>query len=137
MADTRTQAEEPRHPAPHRRRVAGWRNYAGLILAPGAWSAYMLFAFGMADLGCGVIVGVTIWTSLAGVVSLLTGLYGGYIAHTVWKRTRHEAEGDPAAAIDVGEGRARFFGMVGMIASGIFAAASLIVLAASVMMPPC
>ena len=137
MVKSRTPQSQPQHPAPHRERVSTWRNYAGLILAPGAWSIYMLFAFGLSDLGCGRIGGVNLWTSLAGALSVLAGLCGGFIAHSVWRRTRHEAGGEQTEAIEVGEGRARFFGMVGMIASGIFVAASLIVLSASVVMPPC
>ena len=127
----------PKHPSQHRVRVRWWQQYAGLIGAPLAWMSQMLFAFAMADFGCGHLAAIGIWLAVAGLASVLACAGGGWLAYGVWRRTRHEAPGDQPVAIDTGEGRSRFFAVTGMLSAAIFTAASLITLIALIVVPPC
>lgn len=127
----------PRHPSPGRHKVRGWRQAVGLIGAPAAWIAQISFDFVMADFACRAFSGIRLWLLLAGVASTAAGLFSLWTAWGAWKQTQGEAEGEEGQAIDIGEGRSRFFAMTGMLAGAIFTAASLFTLLAVIVVRPC
>ncbi len=119
------------HPAPHRRSTPGWHTAAGLGGAPAAWVLVMSLSLiwpgcsGRPSLGAASVVAVVIAATC------------GWLAFAAWKKTRAEAPGGKAQALDIGEGRARFLAMLGMLSSGLFGAASLYGAFAAVLVASC
>ncbi len=119
------------HPAPHRRQTPGWHTATGLGGAPAAWVAVMSLSL--------------IWPGCSGrpplgVASLVAAIIAagcGWLAFQAWKKTRHEASGGQAKAVDIGEGRARFLAVLGMLSSGLFGAASLYGALAAILVASC
>ncbi|WP_303830990.1 hypothetical protein [Asticcacaulis taihuensis] len=129
--------DTPRHPSEARHSVSWWRQGGGLLIAPLAWMTLLLVQFTIADFGCGRFNPFAPWLIALGIASILAGGIGGVVAWSVWRSTRHEAEGGEGEAIEVGEGRSRFFAITGLLSSGIFTTASLFTLLAVLMVPPC
>jgi len=129
--------DAPKHPSEARHNVGWWRQGSGLLMAPFAWMSLLLVQFALADIGCRYFKVFQPWLILLGAVSVLAGVIGGILAWSVWRRTRQEAEGGEGEAIDVGEGRSRFFAITGLLSSGIFTTASMFTLLASLMVTPC
>jgi hypothetical protein len=119
------------HPAPHRRQTPGWRTAAGLGGAPAAWVCVMSLSL--------------IWPGCSGrpplaVASLVAAIIAagcGWLAFEAWKKTRAEATGGKAQAVDIGEGRARFLAVLGLLSSGLFGAASLYGALAAIVVTSC
>jgi hypothetical protein len=107
------------HPSPHRRHIAGWRIAAGLAGAPAAWIAIM--SLSLIWPGCSGRLPLG-WAGIAAVI--IAAACGG-LACDAWRRIRAEAAGGEARTLDIGEGRARFLAMLGMLSSGLFGLASL------------
>jgi hypothetical protein len=59
------------------------------------------------------------------------------LAFAAWRRIRTEASGGSARALDVGEGRARFLAMLGMLSSGLFGLASFYSALAAIVVSAC
>lgn len=127
----------PEHPSPGRGAVETWRQAFGLLGAPLSWMALLLIDFAVADFGCGHVPWMRLWLILSAVVSTAVGALSGWTAYTAWQRTRQEAQGGHKAAIDIGEGRSRFFAITGLLSAAIFTTASLFTLLSIAMVPPC
>lgn len=120
-----------RHPAPHRHNTPGWRVAAGLGGAPAAWVIVMTLS--------------VIWPGCSGRPPLATASIAavaaaavcGSLAFKAWRRIRAESAGGEARALDVGEGRARFLAMLGMLSSGLFGIASLYSALAAILVASC
>jgi len=119
------------HPAPQRHHTAGWRVAAGLGGAPAAWVIVMTLS--------------AIWPGCSGrpplavasFVAVLAAAACGGLAFIAWRKIRAEASGGEARALDVGEGRARFLAMLGMLSSGLFGIASLYTALAAILVSSC
>lgn len=71
------------------------------------------------------------------VVALMIALAAAGLAYRDWRRTRAEKPGSSDHALEVGEGRARFLALAGIIVSLGFALATLFDLAALSIVPLC
>ena len=117
------------HPAPARHAVGLGALWFGLFGAPLAWSIQELAGYALIAHACypawqprAALPAGGVWT-LALAVSLtmlLVGLAGGFTAYRSWRRTRHEHASPEAHQLEVGEDRARFMAISGIIVSAIF-----------------
>ncbi len=119
------------HPAPHRRQTPGWHTAAGLGGAPAAWVAVM--SLSLVWPGCSGRPPLAV----ASVIAVAIAAACGWLAFAAWRKTRAEASGGKAQAIDIGEGRARFLAVLGMFSSGLFGAASLYGILAAFLVTSC
>ncbi len=119
------------HPAPHRHHTSGWRTLAGLGGAPLAWVVVM--SVSLVWPGCSGRPPM----AAASVVAIAIAGACGWLAFQSWRRTRAEAPGGRAQAVDIGEGRARFLAVLGMLSSGLFGAASLYGVMAAILVTSC
>ena len=129
--------QPPQHPSQYRSRVKPWQQAVGLIGAPLAWMVQISIDFALSDLLCGRLPGLRMWTIGAGAASVLACAVSTWVAYGVWTATRSEAKGEGSDAIDVGEGRSRFFAITGMLAGAIFFAASVATLLSAILVSPC
>jgi hypothetical protein len=115
-----------------RDRAPGWLVVVGLFAAPTAWSLQLLVAYLVNGDQCGVpllspdgnAAGPSIVVVGAGVLALVVCLGGLWAAFRTWRLTRNEGPGDRDAALTAGVGRTRFLGLCGLVAGGIFLAAT-------------
>lgn len=116
------------HPAPARHRVALPALWFGLFGAPVAWTLQELASTAIVGHSCYPSWQPLTFPSIAGtwvialVVSILTlalGVAAALTAWRSWQRTRplHDTAAERQA--DVGEGRARFMALSGLILSGM------------------
>lgn len=133
------------HPSPHRRRAAPWMVVAGLFAAPVSWSMQLFASYVLSGDRChdletagpgGVGTGSGLTTAL-GVVAIAVCSCGFWFAYRTWRLTRGEAPGDHHEALTAGNGRTRFLGLCGMIASPIFIIAALVLLLVPLLESPC
>ncbi len=71
------------------------------------------------------------------ITALIVALAGAALAYSDWRKTRAEMPGSEGHALEVGEGRARFLAISGVIASLGFALATLFDLTALLIVPLC
>ena len=119
------------HPAPRRRHTAGWRVAAGMGGAPAAWVIVM--TLGVVWPGCSGRGPLGMASLIAAAISAACG----WLAFAAWRKIRAEAAGGEARALDVGEGRARFLAMLGMLSSGLFGIGSLYTALAAILVSSC
>lgn len=113
-------SDELAHPAPQQHRVARWKLWAGLLLAPLAFSLEVLASYSIGSELCSAGRMPLPW--LAGLLVAMTVLaaVGGAIAWSNWRKTRGEAPGDIHASADRGDGRTRFMSLFALIWSALF-----------------
>lgn len=118
------------HPAPHRDRVALWAILYGLFAAPIVWSGDLMTDYALvshacypgdlplvkAALGWGWVWPLVLAFHLLALVLIASGFL---MAYQNWRVTG-PPEGHAHHLLEVGEGRTRFLGIVGMAFSVLF-----------------
>ena len=134
------------HPAPARHAVGLGALWFGLFGAPVAWSIQELVSFAVVSHSCFPfwqpltlprIAGT--WT-IALVVSLLTlalGAAAGATAWRSWRRTGSRQGEHAERQAEVGEGRARFMALSGLIVSGMVIYNMVLNFLTLFLVPPC
>jgi hypothetical protein len=135
------------HPSPRAAKVSLTRQAVGLMFAPAAWALRLCVNFAIASNGCrpetpaqvGLRHPVDTGTVMLAIdiAALLGALVASYIAYHDWRMTGHEKPGTPADALEIGEGRARFLALLGVIVSLGFGLAILFDLTALFIVPYC
>jgi hypothetical protein len=129
MASNNAQPTQTGHPAPHRSRIGLAALLFGIVAAPLAWNAQILFNSALAGFVC-YPHGAPLMAPLFGgsrslmVAVDLTGIViavvAGLISWRSWRRTSAERPGSFHNLLELGEGRTRFMATVGMLTSGLF-----------------
>ncbi|MGH7651457.1 MAG: hypothetical protein ACREMS_06395 [Gemmatimonadaceae bacterium] len=131
--DNRAGGGEEDHPAPARHRVGRGALWFGVLAAPIAWSAQAVLATAVNGAGCIAYrdapppTGLQL-TSGTGIVLLcftvalfIASLVALFVALHNWNVVHSHAEGEEWELLEIGEGRARFMAMSGILLSAIFA----------------
>jgi len=136
------------HPAPQRERVSAFSSAFGLLGGPLAWFVHLCAGYGLASWSCfpkdqrGVapLVGAS-WSGPVMVALLIAGVVIASASFLVaWRnfnKTRGEGEGEQGHVSEVGVGRTRFIALWGMLLGGGFAVATLLDVAAFLVLPRC
>lgn len=134
------------HPAPHRDRVSFWALMFGACAAPIFWLGQEMLGYGVSAVAC---YGSDHPTTIASVAALRTALIffdggaiaaalaGGIVSWLSWRAVRNEKEGGRRHAIDIGDGRARFMALWGIMSSVWFLGAIIFATIASITVPLC
>ncbi len=134
------------HPSPHRDRVGPWATWFGILGAPVGWALQQLVNPAILAHGCypnDTPLSISIWSIAQSVTTgveaaaLVICLAAGLVAWRNWRRTREEKPGSGKHLMEGGDGRTRFLAMVGMICSGLFLIAVLLVTAMFFLVPAC
>ena len=116
------------HPAPERRKAPLWAQVFGLVAGPIAWGLQLVMGYGLSGHACfpadhptAEIIPGWGWTRAACLVINLAAIgvcvAAGWLSLTLWRATRHEAEGRARRVVDVGDGRTRFSSLCGALTS--------------------
>ena len=143
-----TPREEIQHPAPYRQRAGLLWLWLGVILAPAFWFALEWLNYGFSSYTCypgdtPLDVVPTGWNWFRSgmyvfdAVAILVAIAAGYLSWRCWVETRGEKPGGAEAALELGEGRTRFFALWGLMYSGAFLVAIIFETIASIMVPLC
>lgn len=127
---------ESRHPAPHRDRVRLSTIFYGMFAAPIVWAGNLMVTFGLIGHGCypgyypldHLVKGFGFaWAAVVAfyILSLLICVSGFFVSLHVWRATGEESHGNWHHLMEVGEGRTRYFGIIGMSFSVLFFGAIL------------
>jgi hypothetical protein len=133
------------HPSPDRQAVSLARLVYGLVAAPLAWLVGQLAGATLAQAACfpgveprtapafdaGAFATVVLAASLAVSASAVV------IAFVAWRRTQREGAGGPHDLIEIGEGRARFMAIAGILTSLGFLVGGLFTWPALILAPAC
>jgi hypothetical protein len=134
------------HPAPHRRRVGLAALLFGIVAAPLAWNAQILFNSALSGYVCyphSAPLAAPLWVgsrpimlavSLGGIV---VAIAAGLISRRSWRRTSDERPGSFHHLLELGEGRTRFMATVGMLTSVLFLIALAFGVSVLCLVPPC
>lgn len=136
---------ETAHPAPHHHRAGLAALLFGAGAAPLFWLGQVMLGYGVSAWVCypGDHPAAAPAAPLAAAlmafnaVALAGCLAGGAVSWWCWRQTRGEKEGGHRHALHIGEGRARFMALWGMMSSLWFFFAVLFNIIASVTVPPC
>jgi hypothetical protein len=113
------------HPAPHRERVSIWAILYGLFIGGIVWAGHLMLNFGLAVHACypgdiplaradsGAHWAWPLMLALD-IIALALIASGFWVSYRCWVFTGEESEGRYHHLMDVGEGRTRFLGIVGM-----------------------
>jgi hypothetical protein len=116
------------HPAPARHRAGLPALWFGLFGAPVAWTVQELAGSAVVGHSCfpnwqplllPSIAGTWTITLIVSVLTLALGAGGALAAWRSWQRTRRSHTEAAAYQAEVGEGRARFMALSGLIVSGL------------------
>lgn len=134
------------HPSPHRDKVSLGALWFGIWGAPVAWTALELISYVLSMGVCGADAPApdsphakAVWGAML-VTCILTSLLvlaATAVAINNWRRTRHEHKGSAHHLLEVGEGRARFLAMFGLLISAGFIVAFIFVAASLLLLPLC
>ncbi|MGE0259633.1 MAG: hypothetical protein AB7T18_12860 [Alphaproteobacteria bacterium] len=119
-----------RHPAPHRDRVGLGAIFYGLFAAPIVWAGDLMIAYGLIGHACypgNLPLGQPtaglgfVWWLVLGchLVALALIASGFFVSLRIWRLTG-PPEGHSHHLIERGEGRTRYFGIIGMGFSAMF-----------------
>jgi hypothetical protein len=119
-----------RHPAPYRERVGWFAIFYGLFAAPVFWSGDLMTEFALASHACypGIVPLAHaepgfgwVWPTVLGfhILALVLIASGFVVSLRNWRLTG-PPEGHAHHLMEVGEGRTRFIGLVGMAFSMMF-----------------
>ena len=134
------------YPAPDRNQVSFWALIFGASAAPVFWLGQMILGYGVSAFVCysgdhPTMMASTTTLRVALIVfdavAIIAALAGGVVAYGCWRRVRNEKEGGASHAIDIGDGRARFMALWGMMSSLWFLGAIVFGTIASVAVPLC
>ncbi len=144
MSQVATPHPESGEPS-HYRRVSLALAYA-LFAAPAIWLLMWSVGYGVASEACypgdspllrpafGPVNVIGLGLLLVTVAVSLGGVVTGW---RIWRRTREEHRGNHEHLMEIGEGRTRFLALCGLLASGLFALATVFELWALLILPPC
>lgn len=122
------------------------RLYAGMTVAPLAWSLHVLFGYSLAAYACyptTAALGRPVWPDLRSIVAIATGVSwlmlvaGCVIAWLNWRATREVSDAGPGHMLETGAGRPRFMALCGLLVSGMFALALCFTSAGVFLVPDC
>jgi hypothetical protein len=143
------------HPAPERAQASSAALWFGVFGAPAAWSVQTLVNVPLAAHACyprlaplttpafGAVRGLAKMVSL---LAIAVGVAALAVAWRLWRRTRgeHQARsgrgtehGEPAAALETGEGRTRFMALAGVLTSVTFLILSVAHATSVLVVRPC
>jgi hypothetical protein len=135
-------------PAPHSERVSAALLFGALLAPPLAWGVQLIVNYGLASHAC--FPGDMPRTSLApgwewvapaiialNLASLAIAAAASVVSLSIWRRTREEAAGGHASALDIGQGRTRFLAIWGMWSGVWFALQILFGTIAAFWTPAC
>jgi hypothetical protein len=136
MADEVIAYSQARHPAQHRERVSLAALFFGLFAAPIVWFGNLMVTYAIATHACypghspldEVIHGFGFaWPLMLGcyVLALLICVAAGVVSYRNWLVSGQEVHSHLHHLMEKGEGRTRYFGLIGMCFSAIFFAATL------------
>ena len=136
MSDDLVAYSESRHPAPHRERVRLRTLFYGMFAAPIVWAGNLMVTYGVIGHACypgyapldRVVDGFGFaWPFVIAcyIVSLLICVSSFFVSYRAWRVTGSESEGHLHHLMEAGEGRTRYFGIIGMSSSVLFFAAIL------------
>lgn len=122
------------------------RLYAGMTVAPLAWSLHILFGYTLAAHACfpaDMALGRPLWPDLRSIVAIATGAAwlmlaaGCLIAWMNWRATHDASTAGPGRILQTGDGRPRFMALCGVLVSGVFAIALCFTSAGVFLIPDC
>lgn len=118
----------------------------GLVAAPCAWILAQVFCSTLASQAChpkyeplattsisGAPLAQAIALGLAGVICAS----GAFVAYEAWAQTRGEHRGGSQTLLEIGEGRARFMALAGLLTSLGFLVAVVFSIPAVIFVPLC
>ncbi len=131
MPDEMIAYSAARHPAQHRARVSLTALFFGLFIAPIVWAGNLMLTYALATHACfpghEPLAQVTDGFGFAWPLMLATYLLtlalcaaGFVVSLRNWRTTGQEAHGHHHHLIEVGEGRTRYLGIIGMAFSVLF-----------------
>ena len=130
-------SDDVSHPSPHRDRVATWKVWCGLLLAPLAFSLQVVASYIIASDLCSANAVPLRYLIVTCVLTSALACVGVGLAWTSWRRTRDEASGDMTQLADRGDGRTRFMALFGLTGSSLFLFGILLQIAAFALFGPC
>ncbi len=130
-------AHDVSHPAPQRPLVALWKLWAGLLLAPIAFSLQVVVSYTIGSDLCSAGGAPSPWLLMTNIATALLAGLGIWIAWSNWRVTRHEAGGDIHQSADRGDGRTRFMALFGLSWSALFLFAVVVQALVLVYFGPC
>ncbi len=136
------------HPSPHDPKVGLGRILFGVFGGPAAWAAQLIANYGLASYSCypryaprsQLVPGwESIWTFLLiiNLVAVAVALVAASTAYRTWRLTRHEHPGNYGHALEAGEGRTRFLGIIGIMTGLGFFLATVFDTIALFIVPQC
>jgi hypothetical protein len=134
------------HPSPHRHRVSFAALMFGIIAAPVFWLGQMILGYGVSAVTCyggdhptTIASGAALRSALIvfDAIAIIAAIAGGIVSYMSWRRVRNEKEGGPRQALEIGDGRARFMALWGIMSSLWFLGAIVFSTIASVTVPLC
>ena len=140
-------ATDSAHPSPQARHVSLFHQAIGVAGAPIAWAIRLIVNLALASSAClpssplpgEPLTGRGTGLAMLGVdmAALLVALAVAVLSYRDWKATKTEKPGSHSHLLEVGEGRARFLALSGMIVSLGFALATGFDLVALLIVPIC
>ena len=134
------------HPAPHRDKVSFWALMFGCCAAPLFWIGQLTLGYWASAQVCYGSDHPTV-TDMPGtlhtalivfdIVAILAAVTGGIVSFTSWRATQEEKKGGAHHALQVGQGRARFMALWGIMSSLWFLGAIVFNTIGSLTMPLC
>jgi hypothetical protein len=134
------------HPAPHRDKVSFWALMFGCCAAPVFWAGQLMLGYWISAQACYASdhptvaqMPGTLHTALVvfDAVAIVAAIAGGLVSFASWRATQEEREGGAHRALHVGEGRARFMALWGIMSSLWFLGAIVFNTIGSLMVPLC
>lgn len=119
----------PGHAAPRRHLIPLRVLWFGLFGAPAVWAVQLVTDYALTSHFCypndtplasPTFAGVRVVALVVSAVCLAVSVAALFTALHSWRATRHGHEGEHRHVAEVGEGRARFMAIAGLLVSGIF-----------------
>jgi len=129
--------QEVAHPAPEQNRVSPYTLWAGLLLAPLAFSVQVICSYPVASDLCRRGDNPLAWLVAINVATVLIAAAGVLAAWASWRHTRGEKSGGAEATAERGDGRTRFLAQLGLISSALLLLAVLVQFSSLVFFGPC
>jgi lysylphosphatidylglycerol synthetase-like protein (DUF2156 family) len=127
----------PAHPAPSRHKVAPWRIWTGILLAPLAFVTLVITSYSVSARGCEQSAAPAPWLIAINVI-VLAAIVASVIMNLQNARATHGERCNSNAELhDVGEGRTQFLAHYGLLTSILFAVAVIVQLTAILLVHSC
>lgn len=134
------------HPAPLRGKISFWALMFGCCAAPIFWLGQLMLGYGVSAQICyggdhptmrstpGTLHATLVVFDVAGIA---VAVLGGIVSWMSWNATQEEKSGGAHRALHIGEGRARFMALWGIMSSLWFLGAIVFNTIASLVVPLC